>query len=461
MGLHSAPENHQKRVKEIQGCVKRWKAEGKGRKMCTARPSFLTVSMRYSAYKDTHWKVPINLHDILKIDTGSRTCQVEPLVTMGQISASLIPLGYTLPVLPELDDLTVGGLVMGVGIETSSHMYGLFQEICVSYDIVLADGRLVHCSLSEDEELFHAMPWSYGTIGFLVAVELMIIPAKPFVKLSYYPFHTRESFVDRFKAESEKKESDFVEGILLTENGGVVMTGDFSEAPVSEKSINRIGKFWKPWFFTHVNTFLSRGVVVATEYIPLRDYYHRHTRSFFWEMQDIIPFGNSPIFRYFCGWLVPPKISLLKLTQTNTTKRLYAEKHVTQDILLPIETLSETLAVFHTEFNVYPLWICPFKLSDNPGLVHPKYNRTTMYVDVGAYGVPKIAEFDANKALRNVEKFAREVNGFQMLYADTRMTREEFREMFDHELYDRKRGELGCENAFPEIYDKVGRLAWK
>jgi hypothetical protein len=28
---------------------------------------------------------------------------------------------------PELDDLTVGGLVMGTGIETSSHNYGLFQ----------------------------------------------------------------------------------------------------------------------------------------------------------------------------------------------------------------------------------------------------------------------------------------------------------------------------------------------
>ena len=427
--------------------------------MCTARPSFLTVSMKYSAYKDTHWKVPINLHDILKIDIGTRTCQVEPLVTMGQISAYLIPLGYTLPVLPELDDLTVGGLIMGVGVETSSHIYGLFQESCVSYDIVLADSRIVHCSSSENEELFHAIPWSYGTLGFLVSVEIRIIAAKPFVKLNYFPFNTKESFVDKFKTESDKKENDFVEGILLTETEGVVMIGNFSEAPDSEKSINRIGKFWKPWFFTHVNTFLKTGM--ATEYIPLRDYYHRHTRSFFWEMRDIIPFGNNPIFRYTCGWMVPPKISLLKLTQTNTTKRLYDQKHVSQDILLPMETLIETLTLFNNEFNVYPLWLCPFQLSNNSGLVHPKDNRTVMYVDVGAYGAPRIPDFDANKALRNVEKFAREVNGFQMLYAVTYMTREEFREMFDHELYDKMRQELGCEMAFPEIYDKVGKHAWK
>lgn len=34
--------------------------------------------------------------------------KVEPLVTMGQLSATLEPLGWSIPVLPELDDLTVG-----------------------------------------------------------------------------------------------------------------------------------------------------------------------------------------------------------------------------------------------------------------------------------------------------------------------------------------------------------------
>ena len=41
------------------------------------------------------------------------------IVNMGQISHFLIAKGYTLPVLPEMDDLTVGGMIMGVGIETS------------------------------------------------------------------------------------------------------------------------------------------------------------------------------------------------------------------------------------------------------------------------------------------------------------------------------------------------------
>jgi delta24-sterol reductase len=35
---------------------------------------------------------------------------------------------------------------MGTGVESTSHKYGLFQHICISYELVLADGSLVTCS---------------------------------------------------------------------------------------------------------------------------------------------------------------------------------------------------------------------------------------------------------------------------------------------------------------------------
>jgi len=48
---------------------------------------------------------------------------------------------------------------------------------------------------------------------------------------------------------------------------------------------------------------------------------------------------------------------------------------------------------------------------------------------------------------------------FQMLYADSYLTFEEFRQMFDHSLYDVMRKRLACDGAFPEVYDKVNRSA--
>ena len=68
--------------------------------------------------------------------------------------------------------------------------------------------------------------------------------------------------------------------------------------------------------------------------------------------QDIIPFGNNPLFRYLCGWMVPPKISLLKLTEGETLRQLYQKYHVVQDMLVPLSKLQESLECFDHELNV-------------------------------------------------------------------------------------------------------------
>ena len=68
----------------------------------------MAVSLREGIYKQTLEKIHINLVDVLQVDTEREIVRVEPLATMGQVTATLIPLGWTLPIVPELDDLTVG-----------------------------------------------------------------------------------------------------------------------------------------------------------------------------------------------------------------------------------------------------------------------------------------------------------------------------------------------------------------
>ncbi len=80
-----------------------------------------------------------------------------------------------------------------------------------------------------------------------------------------------------------------------------------------------------------------------------------------------------------------------------------------------------------------------------------------MFVNVGIYGEPGIENYQARITTRKLEKFIREVNGFQALYADTYQTREELRQMFDHTLLDKIRKENNAVKAFPEPYDKVSR----
>ncbi len=80
------------------------------------------------------------------------------------------------------------------------------------------------------------------------------------------------------------------------------------------------------------------------------------------------------------------------------------------------------------------------------------------YVDIGVYGVPKHT-YQTEKTTRNVEGFVRQNRGFQMMYADSYMTRSEFESMFDHTLYREMRARYSCADAFPEVYDKVNKKA--
>merc|ERR1712000_251563 len=103
------------------------------------------------------------------------------------------------------------------------------------------------------------------------------------------------------------------------------MTGNFADAVGDDGTFNPIGRWYKPWFFTHVRDYLHkeqrrggsnrRGETIV-EYVPLREYFHRHTKSLFWEVQDIITFGNQFWFRLLFGWMMPPNHSILKRTQT-------------------------------------------------------------------------------------------------------------------------------------------------
>jgi delta24-sterol reductase len=309
--------------------------------------------------------------------------------------------------------------------------------------------------MDENPDLFYSIPWSHGTLGFMVAAELKIIPAKPYVKLTYLPCNSFNELVDTFEKEVRNKENEFVEGIAYDIDHAVVMKGEFADSADYWK-INPIGRWYKPWFFKHVESYLTKPVK-EHEFIPLRHYYHRHTRSLFWELQDIIPFGNKWWFRWLCGMAVPPKVSFLKLTQPKAVKRLYDQHHVLQDLMIPMLSLEPSLKIMDREVNLYPVWLCPFVLPQLPGLVHPDKQNEEFYVDIGLYGTPKNTNYNAQSTTRRLESFVRNVHGFQMMYADSYMTREEFRTMFDHTLYDQMRIKYNAEDAFPEAYYKVSK----
>ncbi|ORX89423.1 FAD-binding domain-containing protein, partial [Basidiobolus meristosporus CBS 931.73] len=440
----STPYLHDQRVREVQEQVRRWNRNGRKKPMCTARPTWMTMSTRNATFKSDCSRISVNLHDILEVDTERQLVRCEPLVDMGQLSAHLTPMGYQLALMIEMEDLTVGGLLMGVGIEVNSHKHGFLTDTVESYELVLGDGSLARASRTENADLFYALPWSHGTLGFLVSVELKIIPCQSHMHLTYIPCHSQDEMEEKITALTQSPNGpNFVEMTIFSKDTAVIMTGEFDTVDTSEKKAkeNHVNYWWKPWFYKHTETALTKGTF--DEYIPLRHYIHRHTRSIFWELEDLIPFSNHWAYRYFLGWLGAPKVSFVKLTYTEKIRKEIAFKHVVQDVMVPLSELKNAIDLFDEIFAIYPLLFYTVRVYNKPeglsGFVRNPRNTLPntdpgydIFFDLGAYGIPPAVKankaWDAIAAVRKMEKFTRDVGGYQMMYADNFMNREEFEE---------------------------------
>ncbi|KAI4972985.1 hypothetical protein ZWY2020_008359 [Hordeum vulgare] len=458
--MWSAMKSEKKRQKEhddnVQKVVKRLKQRNpkKDGLVCTARKPWIAVGMRNVDYKRVrHFEVDLSaFRNILEIDAERMVAKVEPLVNMGQISRATCPMNLSLAVVAELDDLTVGGLINGYGIEGSSHIYGLFSDTVVALEIVLADGRIVRATKdNEYSDLFYGVPWSQGTLGFLVSAEIKLIPIKEYMRLTYTPvkgpLKELASLCRRRPRDGDPaKVPDFVEGMVYNATEGVMMTGVYAskeEAKKKGNKINSVGWWFKPWFYQHAQTALKKG-------------------------------------EFLFGWLMPPKVSLLKATQGDAIRNYYHDNHVIQDMLVPLYKVGDALEFVHQEMEVYPLWLCPHRLFKlpvktmiypEPGFEHHQRQGDTsyaqMFTDVGVYYTPAFIfrgeQFDGVEAVKRLEQWLIENHSYQPQYAVTELNEKDFWRMFDASHYEHCRQKYGAVGTFMSVYykSKKGRKSEK
>ncbi|CAA6655764.1 unnamed protein product [Spirodela intermedia] len=488
-------KEHNENVKKVVNRLKRRDPKRDGL-VCTARKPYIAVGMRNVDYKRArHFEVDLSeFRNILDVDKERMIAKVEPLVNMGQITRVTVPMNLALAVVAELDDLTVGGLINGYGIEGSSHIYGLFSDTVVALEVVLADGRVVRATKdNEYSDLFYGIPWSQGTLGFLVSAEIKLIPVKEYMRLTYTPVRGSlqdfaQAYADSFAPRDKDpgKVPDFVEGMIYNPNEGVMMTGTYAskeEAKRKGNVINSVGWWFKPWFYQHAQTALKKGEFV--EYIPTREYYHRHTRCLYWEGKLILPFGDQWWFRWTLGWLMPPKVSFLKATQGEAIRNYYHAMHVIQDLLVPLHKVGDALEWVHEEMES---WDCaglphlavpssPVQATreddDLPGAglraARPAgdTNFAQMFTDIGVYYAPgpvlRGEEFDGAEAVRRLEEWLIQNHGFQPQYAVSELSEKNFWRMFDAGHYEHCRRKYNAIGTFMSVYykSKKGRKTEK
>src|SRR5882672_10569998 len=151
-----------------------------------------------------------DLTEILEIDPVKRICVAESGVTFVDLVAATLPHGLVPIVVPELKTITIGGAVSGCSIESMSFVHGGFHDTCLEYEVITATGDVLVCTPDNEHRLvFQMMHGTFGTLGILSKLVFRLVPAKPFVKMTYETYTTLEAYKEAIWRRFMRRDVDF------------------------------------------------------------------------------------------------------------------------------------------------------------------------------------------------------------------------------------------------------------
>ena len=169
-----------------------------------------TNSTRKSVYDRSNIIDTSRLNHVFDIDTRRQTVIVEPNVSMGTLARATLCYGLLPAVVPEFPAITVGGAIAGIAGESSSFKHGFVNENVLSLELVLANGELVLADQGNNiEELIDGVAGVFGSIAIITLVEIQLVEAKKYVRLTYWPAKSVKDLLQTVKREARVVKNDF------------------------------------------------------------------------------------------------------------------------------------------------------------------------------------------------------------------------------------------------------------
>ena len=454
------------------------------------RPSSSAVEEDISTKdKATHF---VNLgaaNTILNVDRLSKTVTCEPGVTMEQLVDELLPYNLVPAVVPEFKSLTVGGVLAGAGLESSSFRYGQFGDLLIEATYILSDSRIITCSPTKDSDLFYGALGACGTFALLVSATLRVVNANAdcFVRCNYLQTNRPIESLSSLYCE------DYIDAIVFSDYT-IIITGDRVDRLSLPKTgkIQTFSKAWDPWYYEHVKTVhRNTDLTVITEYVPLKDYLFRYDRGAFWmgryplnPLQDIVPhlprfIRNLVNFFPFGGYNT---ISRTLLSPLFTTSSLFERLHASpisviadtlliQDVYIPKSKSKQFLSfvksgkLFMQDGGILEaIWLCPIRSTQTPQKMSPHfYNNSrnvedSSFINFGLWTHQhswQSGTSQARSATKILEREIKRLGGRKMLYSLSYYSRREWSNIYDVQWYKAMKKKWDSDCAWGDLYDKV------
>jgi len=378
-----------------------------------------------------------DLNKILAIDKENKICVAEPGVTFVDLVNATIKHGLVPIIVPELKTITMGGAVAGCSIESMSYKHGGFHDTCIEYEVITAKGDVLTCTPeNENKLLFQMIHGTFGTLGIISKLKFKLIPAKPYVKLVHEKYDNLKDYKSAIWNHFEKKDIDFMDGIIHSPTNYVLCTGNFvDEAPY----INSYD-----WTKVYYQSTDKR----KEDYMKTPNYFFRYNK------------GTTSVFpKSFLG-----RLFLRGLADTTFLLRTAEKLHkvlspnripITVDTFIPFSKINKFMNWYEKEINHFPLWCVPYKVVRKYEWLFPDVFEEELFLDIAIYGMKKR---DKNY-YRMLEEELMKIGGIKTLISTNYYSEEEFWKIWNKENYDKVKQITDPDNIFRDLHTKMCKTA--
>ena len=402
-----------------------------------------------------------NFNKVISIDSKNRIVEVEGMTTFDDFVKETLKYGFMPLVVPQLKSITIGGAVSGIGIESSSFRYGLVHETVEEMEVLLSNGETITCTpKNKHRDLFHALPNSYGTLGYILKLKVKLIPVKQYVALTHIKYNNTETYFKDMKKfcldnKNEKKSNyDFIDGTIFNEKEMYLTLGKFMDFVPKTSD------------YKFMNIYFKSIQKNKIDYLKTKDYIWRWDPDWFWGSRK---FGmQNPLIRFLLGkfmlnsyayWKIIALDKKLHLVANlRKIKFLFGKKQgyesIVQDVGIPTENSAKFIKFFTKTIGIFPIWVCPYQ-SFNKKSIFPLFNLnpSKTYVDFGFWDTIK-SDKQEGYYNRLVEKKVKELKGDKSLYSESFYSEKEFWQAYNGEAYCKVKRKYDSENKFKNLYQK-------
>jgi hypothetical protein len=278
----------------------------------------------------------------------------------------------------------------------------------------------------------------------LTKVTFELVPAKPYVKMTYRRHRDFESFHADLRERCARGDYDFVDGIVHGPDELVLCLGEFvDEAPaVSSYRTTRV--------------YYKSTRRLAEDWLTTADYCFRYDTECHWLTRTVPPLEWGWV-RRLVGRFVLGSTNLIRWSGrlAPLLRRVNRRPDVVVDLFIPDGRFRDFFEWYERSLDYWPLWVVPYRLAEPYPWIDRDYAAQMtddLMIDVAVYGKRNNRrDIDWSEEL---ERKTHELGGVKTLISRNHYTRDRFWEIYDRERWTAAKRELDPGDLFADLYEK-------